>query len=137
GMMLLSQSAPESCAAKLSASCARCVSLFRLRPPPRSTLFPYTTLFRSRDLALGQTVRLDVDHRRGRRRRWPGRPGQLVHLHDDVGGEAGLRHGRRGEAALAGQVMEILEIASVREDDPHPSIGLEMAADAREEVPQR
>src|SRR5687767_15763303 len=34
-----------------------------LRPPPRSTLFPYTTLFRSRDLvdlvaAVSQAVRL-------------------------------------------------------------------------------
>src|SRR5438046_7370999 len=28
-----------------------CLFLFRIRPPPRSTLFPYTTLFRSDDAA--------------------------------------------------------------------------------------
>src|SRR5437660_10575997 len=34
-------------------------SLFssRLRPPPRSTLFPYTTLFRSRNLSARPTLR--------------------------------------------------------------------------------
>src|SRR5438552_10310292 len=34
-----------------------------LRPPPRSTLFPYTTLFRSgftRDLRAGRTARVQV-----------------------------------------------------------------------------
>src|SRR5438034_7902095 len=34
------------------------------RPPPRSTLFPYTTLFRSRPLALGD-VRGDAEHAAG------------------------------------------------------------------------
>src|SRR5947199_9126031 len=34
-----------------------------IRPPPRSTLFPYTTLFRSRDaLALARQVVRVVDH---------------------------------------------------------------------------
>src|SRR5690349_24134541 len=61
-----------------------------LRRPPRSTLFPYTTLFRSRDR--GQGVRTVLLHaRRGRRHRawadrraagaaplrWPDRTGVL------------------------------------------------------------
>src|SRR2546426_8706062 len=37
-----------------------------IRRPPRSTLFPYTTLFRSLDLAGGAARRLH--HARGRRR---------------------------------------------------------------------
>src|SRR5690348_17646728 len=32
-----------------------------MRPPPRSTLFPYTTLFRSRDAVLGDRVRLPAE----------------------------------------------------------------------------
>src|SRR5438093_9688463 len=36
-----------------------------IRPPPRSTLFPYTTLFRSRRLQGGQPV-LDLGQRGGR-----------------------------------------------------------------------
>src|SRR3712207_7616516 len=32
-----------------------------IRRPPRSTLFPYTTLFRSRDHDHGRTVRLGFD----------------------------------------------------------------------------
>src|SRR5947209_13944908 len=50
-----------------------------IRRPPRSTLFPYTTLFRSR--------RLDLDHVRGRRllqaghrqEIWPGRHSDARH----------------------------------------------------------
>src|SRR2546422_6508022 len=41
-----------------------------IRRPPRSTLFPYTTLFRSRDLHLGRRVRAqgadDGEHLAGR-----------------------------------------------------------------------
>src|SRR3712207_8138213 len=65
-----------------------------IRRPPRSTLFPYTTLFRSREAALGGA------HRRGRgqgrtpaRRRQPLRP--LEH------GDAALRRaGFEGAHAL-------------------------------------
>src|SRR5258708_22152223 len=32
-----------------------------IRRPPRSTLFPYTTLFRSRTVEQGETVVVDVD----------------------------------------------------------------------------
>src|SRR5260370_15475762 len=35
-----------------------------IRRPPRSTLFPYTTLFRSGRDALGQPARVDEDDRR-------------------------------------------------------------------------
>src|SRR5260370_25440114 len=38
-----------------------------IRRPPRSTLFPYTTLFRSRDVA--EQLRERPGHRRGRRER--------------------------------------------------------------------
>src|SRR3712207_6958128 len=54
-----------------------------IRRPPRSTLFPYTTLFRSRGprprRAAG-VVRADAAHRVGLRRAKPGRP----RLRDDV-----------------------------------------------------
>src|SRR5437773_12349996 len=42
-----------------------CLSLFFLmiRRPPRSTLFPYTTLFRSRDRVTGRSRLLSVFHR--------------------------------------------------------------------------
>src|SRR5256885_10415426 len=43
-----------------------------IRRPPRSTLFPYTTLFRSGDDVLGifvEVLRLDVAHRARRIRR--------------------------------------------------------------------
>src|SRR5205085_3287585 len=60
-----------------------CFSYARLRPPPRSTLFPYTTLFRSRErggpLARGGHP---PDRRRRQRRRdhdrrpGPPRPGR-------------------------------------------------------------
>src|ERR1022692_2996724 len=47
--------------------CCRCRLLFGLffflmiRRPPRSTLFPYTTLFRSHGVALGDTFTLEAD----------------------------------------------------------------------------
>src|SRR5438045_4658789 len=56
-----------------------------IRPPPRSTLFPYTTLFRS---VHGRPAR---PSRRGRR----GRGRDLRPLH----GAEGARQGRRGLAA--------------------------------------
>src|SRR5437879_11305572 len=36
-----------------------------IRRPPRSTLFPYTTLFRSHDLRAARQHRVDLDARRG------------------------------------------------------------------------
>src|SRR5690606_41797695 len=56
---------PTSCAL------AVVVSFLVLRPPPRSTLFPYTTLFRS--VAFGQGDR-------ARRAPGPGRVGARTHL---------------------------------------------------------
>src|SRR5436305_9226112 len=45
----------------------------KLRPPP-STLFPYTTLFRSRELVLGPSARRGVGIRGVRPARIPDRP---------------------------------------------------------------
>src|SRR5947208_10222301 len=48
--------------------------LFRTRRPPTSTLFPYTTLFRSDPPRRGRSAGGDPSERRGRRRRrglWP------------------------------------------------------------------
>src|SRR5256885_9914313 len=56
-----------------------------IRRPPRSTLFPYTTLFRSRESAGGEGRRPDD---RGAGHRVPGRDG---------------RHPRLGEAGEVGQ----------------------------------
>src|SRR5206468_12452093 len=65
---------------------SRSPSLFlMLRPPPRSTLFPYTTLFRSlRHFAL------DGAHKQLQRLR-----------HQDDGRDAGLLHGLEEDARLA------------------------------------
>src|SRR5207237_828999 len=57
--------------------------LFVIRRPPRSTLFPYTTLFRSRGVAPREAAAL----RRGRRDRVVGRgPGEGDHPHRLAGG---------------------------------------------------
>src|SRR3712207_6869069 len=48
-----------------------------IRRPPRSTLFPYTTLFRSLDVA--EVLR----HRQAGQRDAHARPGRLVHLAED------------------------------------------------------
>src|SRR2546422_2389191 len=54
-----------------------------IRRPPRSTLFPYTTLFRSHHPDLGLTVaRRDIGEARpvGGERRLRGRPGVVRHF---------------------------------------------------------
>src|SRR5256885_3887595 len=53
-----------------------------IRRPPRSTLFPYTTLFRSRGLDRGQAPDEDEDREDG-----PGRPGA-----DHVGARRSEEH---------------------------------------------
>src|SRR5947209_11657345 len=58
-----------------------------LRPPPRSTLFPYTTLFRSRHAECGagqidevlHAIRLAPSHRREQMQRF----GKVTQHHDD------------------------------------------------------
>src|SRR3712207_8526661 len=57
-----------------------------IRRPPRSTLFPYTTLFRSRERR--------PHHRPGERGRWLHRPGR--------GARIGAAGGRRGRADPGG-----------------------------------
>src|SRR5690554_7685074 len=59
-----------------------------IRPPPRSTLFPYTTLFRSEPRSNGH-----ADHRRNRRRS-PDRSG-LARLYDAGGHREVERRVRR------------------------------------------
>src|SRR5688572_32720418 len=67
-----------------------------IRPPPRSTLFPYTTLFRSRDR-----------HRRGALGRYRARTDA-----------ADLRGLRRGEAFIGEAVAVIVEpIADLRSEE--------------------
>src|SRR5438067_4111754 len=50
-----------------------------LRPPPRSTLFPYTTLFRSRLLRAARQRRWNPRQRPGLDRMELGRPDQARH----------------------------------------------------------
>src|SRR2546425_8338126 len=69
-----------------------------IRRPPRSTLFPYTTLFRSVRAQLGAAVRAAVEQRRDR-------PVMLPH-HDD-----GLAaHPGRDEAAGDGNLAFVAEV---------------------------
>src|SRR2546430_8930195 len=58
-----------------------------IRRPPRSTLFPYTTLFRSRELLVGEAIGLEVGEApvgiaevRSRRRRSPVRDRKSTRL---------------------------------------------------------
>src|SRR6266536_1280279 len=62
-------------------------SVLMLRPPPRTTLFPYTTLFRSQLAAAGRLRPLRGGRRGGVRPRPGPRPGRLRH-------PAGLEPGR-------------------------------------------
>src|SRR3712207_8489042 len=50
-----------------------------IRRPPRSTLFPYTTLFRSREVAIGLALDFQVDQHPGVRAIAEAHPHQLVH----------------------------------------------------------
>src|SRR5699024_12147768 len=76
---------------------------YRARRPPRSTLFPYTTLFRS--LAGGGIVfsLRHVGHRVGCRRR--GAAGGAPQERDDLGAGAGLVRGEGGGAGAVGDAL--------------------------------
>src|SRR2546422_7663918 len=53
-----------------------------IRRPPRSTLFPYTTLFRSSQLERGYTGQRGQDEQNRRARKSPGQsPGKVVTQH--------------------------------------------------------
>src|SRR5436309_12637228 len=58
-----------------------------VRPPPRSTLFPYTTLFRSLEARLA--IPVDAELRRGQARRLHGHAG---HDHDAATGPRSEEH---------------------------------------------
>src|SRR3712207_9009865 len=68
-----------------------------IRRPPRSTLFPYTTLFRSRDLRLARRR----DHEAALRHRRRARPAAQPDLQGEGDGDARLAdggpHGRSEE----------------------------------------
>src|SRR5256885_12068586 len=67
-----------------------------IRRPPRSTLFPYTTLFRS----LGTGVRCGARGRRGRRRGRDDRDAHARHArHDGLARRVSARGGGRGGGA--------------------------------------
>src|SRR3712207_8437512 len=68
------------------------VCFLMIRRPPRSTLFPYTTLFRSLLGAGGQPRRPAPLHARGRR---PGAAGGVAPLHPAVRLPRGARPGER------------------------------------------
>src|SRR3712207_8768183 len=63
-----------------------------IRRPPRSTLFPYTTLFRSGELSVGR-ARQQVDARRSDERRHPAVRRTVV----DLRGRADLLDGAHGD----------------------------------------
>src|SRR5437762_6242127 len=76
--------------------CLLCYTPFfflRLRPPPSSTLFPYTTLFRSRGVA----------HRDGRDRAVRRRLPQPARLRAITGREGPELHAQPGRVVLADQ----------------------------------
>src|SRR3712207_7761387 len=71
-----------------------------IRRPPRSTLFPYTTLFRSRGAVLGPE------------------PRQLVGAERAAPLEAVLQRRRHGEVAgEAGALSEVREVAGPRSEE--------------------
>src|SRR2546430_14355547 len=97
-----------------------------IRRPPRSTLFPYTTLFRSRDLVPARAARLDVRH--------PVRP-RAVRAEPVARGAAVLRArprphhrrlggGRRGTRlmAIGVKVMKRRDRKSTRLNSSHSQI---------------
>src|SRR3712207_7318000 len=64
--------------------CAMCFFFLMIRRPPRSTLFPYTTLFRSVEIEIMRGLgRLTADLAR-HRRRWEGLLGSTEGLRGDA-----------------------------------------------------
>src|SRR2546430_8655759 len=79
-----------------------------IRRPPRSTLFPYTTLFRSRGGLVGQHVVIP-GHGRVPRQVYgvgPVVPGQLGEYRLDVGGDGDEYQAVEGERAPCPQVVD-------------------------------
>src|SRR3989449_1060050 len=77
-----------------------------IRRPPRSTLFPYTTLFRSQAGARGRTrrERAGVGGHRGARARWAGRDHEAHHAEGRALGSAiGVRHRHRAREGAIGR----------------------------------
>src|SRR5256886_12635185 len=68
-----------------------------IRRPPRSTLFPYTTLFRSRGRRQALRGRAEEDEPERRVRAVPGRPARVLLGRPAAGLQEGGRRGRRSE----------------------------------------
>src|SRR3989449_6835259 len=99
-----------------------------IRRPPRSTLFPYTTLFRSRDLDLAQPELLPHEGKRpldhlpqgDRLAADRGRPPESAQVRDDLRGLADLLHG-------VAQLADDLSLLRHRELDQVDGIAHEQA----------
>src|SRR5690606_41494580 len=89
-------------------------SYFTLRPPPRSTLFPYTTLFRSPSALAGcQAVTPEVDPAsRARRHQPPSAPEA-----SEQAGDAVLRLRRRPIPAQGGHPLVVERLPQLLRDD--------------------
>src|SRR2546429_9460379 len=96
-----------------------------IRRPPRSTLFPYTTLFRSRELA-----RIGAGRDLGEAE---GAIGHALHLVATVG--IGDVHGRRLEQ-VGGDAPRLVLHTERRLEDRRPTDG-EAAASSRGAAPRR
>src|SRR5687767_15836488 len=98
-----------------------------IRPPPRSTLFPYTTLFRSRRVAARHRRRLDgarTDEMQQLRRRFPC-AGCAMLQHELVDPLEGLR-GDPGTVAQARDELAVVDGAPAERGFRHAGASAEL-----------
>src|SRR5207249_11080876 len=98
----------------------RCPVFLPTRPLPRSTLFPYTTLFRSHQPSPGEVVEAD---RLSRQLPWPpaGQRRDLRAEQDALGRQG---HGGQGHPGIAGRpvLVALVDRKSTRLNSSHVSI---------------
>src|SRR5207249_9405943 len=87
-------------------------------PPPTSTLFPYTTLFRSRDLAVEPDLPADRQGAHPRRLRVPPFGGDALR----VPRQRPVLHGQLSEHDVQGDRGEVQDRKSTRLNSSHVSI---------------
>src|SRR3989454_8547016 len=117
-----------------------------IRRPPRSTLFPYTTLFRSRGRVLEVHAALHAAHERARVGHVgePKRVAQLVREHlveDHVAAHLAARlrshdgdaHGQPDDTAVAGELRDAHEARRPRRLDPHEHLRVVRSHDPRKD----